>query len=44
MCNSLDDDLNSVREKYKGVLNYFGEEASMTSHEFFSTLYAFIQV
>ena len=33
-----------MKTKYSSVLNYFGEEPSMLSHEFFATLFKFLQV
>ena len=36
--------VDGVKKKFANVLAYFGEEASMSSQDFFSTLTAFIQV
>ena len=33
-----------VRTKFASVLAYFGEEPTMASHDFFSTLSKFVQV
>lgn len=33
-----------MRAKYQSVLAYFGEEATMSSQEFFSTLEKFVKV
>lgn len=34
----------AVKKKFVGVLAYFGEDASMTTTEFFTTLHKFVLV
>ncbi len=43
-CADLQRRLDNVRNKFAGVLNYFGEESTMTSLDFFSTLDKFVMV
>lgn len=44
MCKDLERGFESVKKKFLGVLAYFGEDSSMTSTEFFTTLHKFVQV
>jgi len=41
-CDELDSLIENVKTKYVNVLSYFGEEPSLASHDFFSTLSKFI--
>lgn len=43
ICDDLDVFIDTMKTKYSGVLQYFGEEPSMLSHEFFATLHKFLQ-
>ena len=42
ICDDLDVFIDTMKAKYKSVLQYFGEEPSMLSHEFFATLHKFL--
>merc|ERR1711871_1696140 len=42
ICDDLDVSIDTMKVKYKSVLQYFGEEPSMLSHEFFATLHKFL--
>lgn len=42
-CTELERGFDKAKEKFSGVLVYFGEDANMTSQDFFSTLFKFIQ-
>ena len=39
----MDKRLQRVRHKYSYVLDYFGEDSTMRSQEFFTSLHKFIQ-
>jgi len=41
-CDDLDVFIDTMKLKYSTVLQYFGEEPSMLSHEFFATLHKFL--
>ena len=41
-CEALDLSLKQLKEKYASLLNYFGEEESLQSHEFFDTISKFV--
>jgi len=43
LVDELDKRLQRVRHKYSYVLDYFGEDSTMRSHEFFTSLHKFIQ-
>lgn len=43
-CKELEKGYEKAREKFSGVLTYFGEDPNMPCHEFFTTLSKFIQV
>jgi len=43
LVDELDKRLQRVRHKYSYVLDYFGEDTTMRSQEFFTSLYKFIQ-
>lgn len=40
----IDSSMTNLLTKYASVLSYFGEDAAIPSHEFFTTLNRFIQV
>jgi len=42
-CEELNSLIESAREKYTSVLNYFGEDTSLQAHEFFTTISKFAQ-
>lgn len=42
--NDINNSIDVMRAKYQSVLAYFGEEATMPSQEFFSTLEKFVKV
>jgi hypothetical protein len=44
LCKDLEKSFEDVKKKFAGVLAYFGEDAAMTSTDFFTTLHKFIQV
>ena len=44
MCKDLERGFESVKKKFLGVLAYFGEDGTMSSTEFFTTLHKFVQV
>jgi len=43
LVDELDKRYQRVRQKYSYVLEYFGEESTMKSQDFFTSLYKFIQ-
>lgn len=43
LVDELDKRLQRVRHKYSYVLDYFGEDSTMRSQEFFTSLHKFIQ-
>jgi hypothetical protein len=43
-CSELERGFEKAKEKFSGVLVYFGEDPGMSSQDFFSTLFKFIQV
>jgi hypothetical protein len=44
LCKELVRGIDKAKEKFARVLEYFGEDPSMSSQEFFSTLFKFLQV
>lgn len=43
-CKELEKGYEKAKEKFSGVLSYFGEDPAMASHDFFTTLSRFVQV
>jgi hypothetical protein len=42
ICCDVDIIINNVKDKYRSVLDYFGEDSAMASIDFFSTLAKFV--
>lgn len=44
MCKDLERGFEAVKKKFTGVLDYFGEDNTMPSTDFFTTLHKFVLV
>ena len=44
MCKGLETSFEDVKKKFSGVLAYFGEDNTMSSTDFFTTLHKFVLV